>query len=133
MTALTALALQLCLAAVAFAAPLADHQIKTLGMNPGQQYGTGGGIVGFIVLVLDIIIWSKFLSPLLAVCCDSSPSCSLPPRTGLLTSIYSRGPQVQPPAEPQDPVVCACLHLPGRRRSCVLGAFGPQKVERSAV
>ncbi|KAK3051455.1 hypothetical protein LTR09_007478 [Extremus antarcticus] len=61
MAPLTSLALQLCLAAVAFAAPLADHQIKTLGMNPGQQYGTGGGIVGFIVLVLDIIIWIEVL------------------------------------------------------------------------
>ncbi len=68
MAPLTSLALQLCLAAVAFAAPLADHQIKTLGMNPGQQYGTGGGIVGFIVLVLDIIIWSKS-SPRLLACC----------------------------------------------------------------
>lgn len=51
--------LQLCLAALTFAAPLAGEKAGVMGMNPGQQWGTGGGIVGFIVLVLDIIVWSK--------------------------------------------------------------------------
>lgn len=27
-----------------------------MGSN-AQQFGTGGGIVGFIVLVLDILVW----------------------------------------------------------------------------
>jgi hypothetical protein len=55
----SALVLQLLLAAIAFAAPLADKDLSALEMNPGQQYGTGGGVLGFIVLVLDIIVWSK--------------------------------------------------------------------------
>ncbi|KAK6836662.1 hypothetical protein PG990_014131 [Apiospora arundinis] len=45
--------LQLCLAALAFAAPLADETMKTTGTP--MQYGTGGGIIGFIILILDII------------------------------------------------------------------------------
>jgi hypothetical protein len=52
--------LQLCLAALAFAAPLAgDEMMTTSGAN--WQYGTGGGIVGFIVLILDIIVWIEVL------------------------------------------------------------------------
>ncbi|KAK5167425.1 uncharacterized protein LTR77_007124 [Saxophila tyrrhenica] len=50
--------LQLCLAALALAAPTTSD-IHTLS-NPGAQ-GAGGGIVGFIVLVLDIIIWIEVL------------------------------------------------------------------------
>jgi hypothetical protein len=49
--------LQLCLAALCSAAPIADD-FTTLNSN-ATQYGTGGGIVGFIVLVLDILVWSK--------------------------------------------------------------------------
>jgi hypothetical protein len=52
--------LQLCLAALCSAAPIADD-FTTLNSN-ATQYGTGGGIVGFIVLVLDILVWSKFLT-----------------------------------------------------------------------
>ncbi|KAK7959563.1 uncharacterized protein PG986_004417 [Apiospora aurea] len=51
--------LQLCLAALAFAAPLADETLTTTGTP--MQYGTGGGIVGFIVLVLDIIVFIEVL------------------------------------------------------------------------
>lgn len=50
--------LQLCLAALAFAAPIADETMTATWSN-AQQYGTGGGIIGFIVLALDIIVWSK--------------------------------------------------------------------------
>lgn len=45
--------LQLSLAALCYAAPL-----STTSSN-ASQYGTGGGIIGFIVLVLDILVWSK--------------------------------------------------------------------------
>ena len=51
------LVLQLCLAALCSAAPIADD-FTTLNSN-ATQYGTGGGIIGFIVLVLDILVWSK--------------------------------------------------------------------------
>lgn len=55
--------LQFFLAMLAYAAPIAD-EISTKATEP-WQYGTGGGIVGFIVLVLDILVWSMslFLSP----------------------------------------------------------------------
>ena len=49
--------LQLCLAALAFAAPVAQ-EISTSSIDNTWQYGTGGGIIGFIVLILDIIVSS---------------------------------------------------------------------------
>jgi hypothetical protein len=49
--------LQLCLAALCYAAPIADETLST--MDATTQYGAGGGVVGFIVLVLDILVWSK--------------------------------------------------------------------------
>lgn len=49
--------LQLCLAALCYGAPIADESFKT--MDATTQYGAGGGVIGFIVLVLDILVWSK--------------------------------------------------------------------------
>ncbi|KAF5599881.1 cardiolipin synthase [Fusarium pseudoanthophilum] len=51
--------LQLCLATLAFAAPIAD-EVTVTGAEP-WHYGTGGGIIGFIVLVLDILVWIEVL------------------------------------------------------------------------
>lgn len=48
-----ALLLQFALASLAFAAPV------TIQSN-SWQYGTGGGIIGFIVFILDVIVISKF-------------------------------------------------------------------------
>lgn len=56
--------LQLCLASWAFAAPIADETVKTTGATP-WQYGAGGGIVGFIVLVMDLIVFSTLPSNLM--------------------------------------------------------------------
>jgi hypothetical protein len=61
--------LQLCLAAVCYAAPIADETFST--MDSTTQYGAGGGVVGFVVLVLDILVWSKLHS------CISTITCSL--------------------------------------------------------
>lgn len=58
-----ALVLQLWFAALALAAPAV-----TIEANPPWQYGTGGGILGFIVLVLDIIVWSELKSPCFILC-----------------------------------------------------------------
>ncbi|KAK5117278.1 hypothetical protein LTR62_005895 [Meristemomyces frigidus] len=55
------LLIHFCLAALAAAAPIANGNAKVLGMNPSQQYGTGGGVLGFIVLILDIIVWIEVL------------------------------------------------------------------------
>ncbi|KAH9908837.1 hypothetical protein F4778DRAFT_714191 [Xylariomycetidae sp. FL2044] len=52
--------LQFCLAALAFAAPIADETLTTTEAAP-WQYGTGGGVLGFIVLILDIIVWIEVL------------------------------------------------------------------------
>ena len=52
--------LQLCMAAFVAAAPIAgDETMTTAGVTP-WQYGTGGGIIGLIILILDIIVWSEF-------------------------------------------------------------------------
>lgn len=48
--------LQLLLASFAFAAPLTAQGHGT----PPWHYGVGGGVAGFIVLVLDIIVWSMY-------------------------------------------------------------------------
>lgn len=48
--------LQLSLFMLVEAAPITAQSAKP------WQAGTGGGIVGFIVLVLDIIAWSKYLA-----------------------------------------------------------------------
>jgi hypothetical protein len=47
------LLLQLSMFMLAEAAPITAQSAKP------WQAGTGGGIIGFIVLVLDIIAWSK--------------------------------------------------------------------------
>lgn len=54
--------LQLWLATLALAAPTVTDGVSASGAKP-WQYGTGGGIIGFIVLVLDIIVWSMWHSP----------------------------------------------------------------------
>ena len=64
--------LQLCMAAFVIAAPIAaDETMTTTGATP-WQYGTGGGIIGLIILILDIIVWSEFNPPF------PSPSPSSP-------------------------------------------------------
>ncbi|KAK4626947.1 hypothetical protein CLAFUW4_05215 [Fulvia fulva] len=53
------LLLQLCLAALAFAAPTAN-EIHATSSN-AWQYGTGGGVLGFIVLIIDVLVWMEVL------------------------------------------------------------------------
>ena len=50
--------LQFLFTTLAFAAPLADETVSA-NWNTATNYGAGGGVVGFIVLVLDIIVWSE--------------------------------------------------------------------------
>ncbi|KAI7277903.1 hypothetical protein KC345_g6317 [Hortaea werneckii] len=52
--------LQLTLAMLTFAAPIANDPTFSV-QSDAWQYGTGGGIVGFIVLVLDVIVWMEVL------------------------------------------------------------------------
>lgn len=61
--------LQLCLASLTLAAPVAND-VTTV--DNSFTYGTGGGVLGFIVLILDIIVFS--------MSCHSLPTrAPLPP------------------------------------------------------
>jgi hypothetical protein len=57
-----AVVLQLCLASLAFAAPIVDETVSAKTAGNTWQYGTGGGIIGFIILILDIMVWSTYIS-----------------------------------------------------------------------
>jgi hypothetical protein len=59
-TLLSNFIVQLCLAILAVAAPIADKTLATTDHGNVWQYGTGGGILGFIVLILDIIVFGAF-------------------------------------------------------------------------
>jgi hypothetical protein len=52
------------LSLLAFA--MADETLKTTTHGNAWKYGSGGGIIGFIVLILDILVFSKFSQHLLA-------------------------------------------------------------------
>ncbi|CAM1508751.1 Fc.00g055990.m01.CDS01 [Cosmosporella sp. VM-42] len=52
--------IQLWLATLALAAPIASEGVSANAAKP-WHYGTGGGVIGFIVLVLDIIVWLEVL------------------------------------------------------------------------
>ncbi|KAF2169417.1 hypothetical protein M409DRAFT_20636 [Zasmidium cellare ATCC 36951] len=54
------LVLQLCLAALTLAAPIDSDPTFTVQAD-AWQYGTGGGILGFIVLVIDVLAWMEIL------------------------------------------------------------------------
>ncbi|KAK4246653.1 hypothetical protein C7999DRAFT_32987 [Corynascus novoguineensis] len=55
-TLLSSILLQLCLAPLGLAAP-----ISTQTLDNSWQYGTGGGLLGLIVLILDIIVLIEVL------------------------------------------------------------------------
>jgi hypothetical protein len=86
MSLIATFALQLWLAALALAAPL-----TTQAVDNTWTYGTGGGILGFIVLILDIIVFSK---------CRSSGPRGYPTRRKMLTrrlQLRCSSPIVRPP------------------------------------
>ncbi|TKA30205.1 hypothetical protein B0A54_15399 [Friedmanniomyces endolithicus] len=61
--------LNLCLAALTLAAPLANDKLTTMGN--AEQMGAGGGVLGFAVLILDILVWStQTLPPSYGLCAD---------------------------------------------------------------
>jgi hypothetical protein len=57
-TLLSSILLQLCLASLGLAAP-----VSTESLDNSWQYGTGGGLVGLVILILDIIVFGT-ISPL---------------------------------------------------------------------
>jgi hypothetical protein len=54
-TILSSIILQLCLASLGLAAP-----VSTEALENSWQYGTGGGLIGLVVLILDIIVFGAF-------------------------------------------------------------------------
>ncbi|KAL2262399.1 hypothetical protein VTK26DRAFT_1448 [Humicola hyalothermophila] len=59
MSYLWAVILQLCLATLGLAAPVSDASVEALSNS--WQYGTGGGLLGLVVLILDIIVFIEVL------------------------------------------------------------------------
>ncbi|KAG7286912.1 hypothetical protein NEMBOFW57_006412 [Staphylotrichum longicolle] len=55
-TLLSSILLQLCLASLGLAAP-----VSTEALDNSWQYGTGGGLVGLVILILDIIVFVEVL------------------------------------------------------------------------
>ncbi|SPN96653.1 uncharacterized protein DNG_00174 [Cephalotrichum gorgonifer] len=53
--------LHLCLAFCVSAAPVTDEVLATTSGDNAWQYGTSGGIIGLIVLILDIIVFVEVL------------------------------------------------------------------------
>ena len=56
------LLLQFAFFSLALASPiaLADETVAASAHGNSWSFGAGGGVLGFIVLVLDIIVWSMF-------------------------------------------------------------------------
>jgi len=116
---------QLCLALLAQAAPI---ETATAGHGNAWQYGTGGGILGLVVLILDVIVLSTSAIELPSVRAVSSMDAAalLMPGDALLTATArSRGPQVQPPARIEADLGPRRLHLPHRRPAHLLPLLGP--------
>jgi hypothetical protein len=109
--------LQLCLATLAFAAPVANEAVSVAGHGDAWQYGTGGGIIGFIVLILDILVFSKSMA--------SSPTPPLfPPQDTMLTA-SSGSTEVEPSPHPEGPLVPRRLPLPHPRHGRLLALLQP--------
>jgi hypothetical protein len=56
-TVLSSILLQLCLASLGLAAP-----VSTESLDNSWQYGTGGGLIGLVILILDIIVFGTVAS-----------------------------------------------------------------------
>ena len=59
-TLLSSIILQLCLASLGLAAP-----VSTESLDNSWQYGTGGGLLGLVILILDVIVFGMLTPHLL--------------------------------------------------------------------
>jgi hypothetical protein len=55
-TLFSSIILQLCLASLGLAAP-----VSTEALDNSWQFGTGGGLLGLVVLILDVIVFVEVL------------------------------------------------------------------------
>ena len=117
---------QLLLAALALAAPMADETVMATAGGNAWQYGTGGGILGLIVLILDIIVFGACTSP----CLDLRPSRSGSDPQLTVVSPCSRSHQVEPSSLPQAALVTPGLHLPYRWSDHLLAVLQPGRPQQ---
>jgi hypothetical protein len=104
---------QFLLFSLAAAAPMATESRH----GNAWQYGAGGGVIGFIVLILDIIVFSKF---------DFAYTLFERENDRVLTALlYSGSFAVQPYRLEQGLVVLACLPLPHRWYDHLLALLQP--------
>ena len=90
-----------------FSLVMAEETLTAASHGNAWKYGSGGGIVGLIVLVLDVIAFSTsliFLSYIFVLRHLREPKLILLPR--------SRNPKVWPPTPQQAPLVSPRLPLP---------------------
>jgi hypothetical protein len=109
---------QLFLAALALAAPIAEETVAATAGGNAWQYGTGGGILGLIVLILDIIVFGSCIFPqaMLAQESASPNGCS----------VCSRSHKVQPSSFPQVALVALGVHIPDRGADHLLAVLQPR-------
>lgn len=109
--------LQLCFASFGLAAP-----VSTEALDNSWQYGTGGGLIGLVVLILDIIVFGtsmlfSFSRVNLHLMSNHDRMLTLLPN--------SRGPQVEPHARPEAHLVPGRLPIPRYRHDRLLSLLEP--------
>ena len=121
--------LQLCLAATfAVAAPVAESAdtVTTTVVDNAWSYGTGGGLLGLVVLILDVIIFGMFIllvrSPFLSTHFanslqprSSSPTAR-PPLSSSGCSSSSSSPSSEPSSTGSSPTATPTTAVQGRTR-----------------
>jgi hypothetical protein len=113
-TLFSSIILQLCLASLGLAAP-----VSTEALDNSWQYGTGGGLLGLVVLILDVIVFGM-LTPL-----PPPRSCSPLEQGMLIRLVASRGLEVEPLAGAEAYLVSGRLPLPRYRHDHLLPLLEP--------
>ena len=106
--------LQLGLATLGLAAP-----VSTESLDNSWQYGTGGGLLGLVILILDIIVFGMFSSIAHATLHDSGNA----PLASIILTGSSRGFEVEPHARAEGHLVPGRLPLPRHRHDHLLSVF----------
>lgn len=104
-TLFSSILLQLGLATLGLAAP-----VSTEALDNSWQYGTGGGLLGLVVLILDIIVFG--MSHIVHASVDTD-------------SVNSRGLEVEPHARAEAHLVLGRLPLPRHRHDHLLSLLEP--------